>query len=33
MHDIATAIANVSCPRVWIGNILQCRETTDLTLV
>ncbi|AUX79571.1 MULTISPECIES: gluconeogenesis factor YvcK family protein [Sinorhizobium] len=29
---IAKALSHVDCPRVWIGNILQCKETTDRTL-
>lgn len=30
--EIADALADVRCPRVWIGNVLQCRETTDRSL-
>lgn len=32
IHGIAEALSQVDCPRVWIGNILQCRETIDRTL-
>lgn len=32
IEEIASALSQASCPRVWIGNILQCRETTDRTL-
>lgn len=32
IEEIASALARAVCPRVWIGNILQCGETTDLTL-
>ncbi|WP_058326122.1 gluconeogenesis factor YvcK family protein [Sinorhizobium sp. Sb3] len=32
IREIAESLSQVECPRVWIGNILQCRETTDRTL-
>lgn len=32
INEIADVLSQVGCPRVWIGNILQCRETTDRTL-
>lgn len=32
VHGIADALSRTECPRVWIGNILQCRETVGLTL-
>lgn len=32
IQEIATTLLKVNCPRVWIGNILQCPETTDLKL-
>ncbi|WP_428412735.1 gluconeogenesis factor YvcK family protein [Pararhizobium sp.] len=32
IEEIVTALSQVACPRVWIGNILQCPETTDRTL-
>lgn len=30
--EISHVIARLECPRVWIGNILQCKETTDKSL-
>jgi uncharacterized cofD-like protein len=32
IRQIAEALTHVECPRVWIGNILQCRETMNRTL-
>lgn len=32
IKEIASVLSLASCPIVWIGNILQCRETTDRTL-
>lgn len=32
IKGIASALASVDCPRVWMGNILQCRETKDRSL-
>lgn len=32
IEGIAQALAQLNCPRVLIGNILQCRETTDRSL-
>ncbi len=32
VNGLVPAIEKASCPAVLIGNILQCRETTELTL-
>ncbi|OWV86848.1 gluconeogenesis factor YvcK family protein [Rhizobium sp. R693] len=32
IEGLVEALSRVECPRVWIGNILQCRETVGMSL-